>query len=277
MPLIHKVREKLSTWRIAVNVEGDATTIMRAVTSDDRRRGPAEAGDAPAPDAASLARLRPAQRRRYEGIVRRAADLFLADGIAGVKMTDVAQASGVGVATVYRYFGTKTNVAIAACTLLWREFRDAFATLGAPPEALATASGLDRMRDVLERAVRLYLERPEFIALLDEFDATMIAEHVDRARLAGYAAQVDSFYDACERVFRAGVADGSIRADVDFPLFYRAATHALAGIAEKLVRGEILPSDDFSDAEREIACVVDMATAYLAPSFAGVAASGRKR
>jgi hypothetical protein len=41
-----------------------------------------------------------------------------------VKMTDVADGGGVGVATLYRRFSTKTDLAITAGTLLWRRFNE---------------------------------------------------------------------------------------------------------------------------------------------------------
>ena len=40
-----------------------------------------------------------------------AAALFLRDGIEAVRMTDIAEASGVGVATLYRHFATKLRIA----------------------------------------------------------------------------------------------------------------------------------------------------------------------
>ena len=44
-------------------------------------------------------------------VVAVAAQLFLRDGVEQVKMTDIAREAGVGVATIYRHFQTKTRLA----------------------------------------------------------------------------------------------------------------------------------------------------------------------
>ena len=48
--------------------------------------------------------------KRIERAVEISAEMFLRNGIEAVKMTDIADACGVGVATLYRYFGTKTTI-----------------------------------------------------------------------------------------------------------------------------------------------------------------------
>ena len=54
--------------------------------------------------------------RRIEHAVEISAEMFLKRGIDAVKMTDIADACGVGVATLYRYFGTKTSkIGRASC------------------------------------------------------------------------------------------------------------------------------------------------------------------
>lgn len=44
-------------------------------------------------------------------------------------MTDIAEESGIGVATLYRYFGTKTSITIAAMTYLWNQMNDMFSEI----------------------------------------------------------------------------------------------------------------------------------------------------
>jgi AcrR family transcriptional regulator len=59
-------------------------------------------------------------------VVLTAAQKFLQDGIESVKMTDLADSCGVGVASLYRYFGTKTAIVAAAGTLLWQDVSKLF-------------------------------------------------------------------------------------------------------------------------------------------------------
>lgn len=198
------------------------------------------------------------RRAREEAIANAAAELFIERGIGTVKMTDIAQRCGIGVASLYRYYQTKTNVVVAAGTLLWHRYRDKFEQAESKAE-----TGFDRMRELLMRSVDTYVEHPEFLSFLDDFDHAMLVEHVDRDLLRAYDCEVSSFYALYEQAFSDGIADGTIRSDVDFPMFYRAVSHALVGVGEKLIRGEILPSDDFSQGKDEMVCLVDMALGYL--------------
>ncbi len=63
---------------------------------------------------------------KKEDIIRTASALFLKQGIDSVRMTDIADAAGLGVASLYRYFGTRTKVVIEAGTRLWQDIQKQF-------------------------------------------------------------------------------------------------------------------------------------------------------
>ncbi|MCH3942830.1 MAG: TetR/AcrR family transcriptional regulator [Atopobiaceae bacterium] len=197
-----------------------------------------------------------------EAAVRAAARLFLERGIGSVKMTDVADGCGVGVATLYRHFSTKTDLAIEAATLLWGSFHASFRELVAT-SSFDAESGLGKLRLILDQYRIAYREHPDFVAFLDEFDRFVLDERVDVARLEAYGSEVNAFYPVLEEAYRLGRADGSIAREVDFGVFFQAVAHALMGVAEKLVRGEVLPTDDFSHGEEELECIVSMAIESL--------------
>ena len=50
------------------------------------------------------------KKKRMEYIVEKAAEIFCAQGIDNTKVTDIAKAADVGVASVYRYFKTKSEL-----------------------------------------------------------------------------------------------------------------------------------------------------------------------
>lgn len=197
-----------------------------------------------------------------EHVVACAAQLFLRKGIADVKMVDIARASGVGVATVYRHFSTKARIAVLAATLLWRRFNAQILSLVESDEFLAL-NGLERMHVLLECYCTGYAAHGDFVAFLDEFDHLVLSEHLDKSELAAYGAGIDSFYIIFEDAYQLGRQDGSIVCDLDFRVFYQATAHALMGAAQKFVRGGVIPSDAASDGSAEIKCIVDMAVRSL--------------
>ena len=59
---------------------------------------------------------------RRERLLETGFRLFAAHSIEAVKLQDVATASGVGVATLYRYFENKPNLVIEIGTRKWIEY-----------------------------------------------------------------------------------------------------------------------------------------------------------
>ena len=61
-----------------------------------------------------------AQRR--ERLLDEAFRLFAARSIESVKLTEIAEAAGLGIVTLYRYFKTKPDLVIELATKKWIEY-----------------------------------------------------------------------------------------------------------------------------------------------------------
>jgi len=109
--------------------------------------------DVPAPGAAPLG-----QRQR---ILDTALSLMGQRGVDGTSMRDLAQATGLNVASLYHYFPSKRDLLVAV--LAERGFLDDLASTG-PPSGLTGASfGLD---DLLSELLSSMLEVEDFIRLM---------------------------------------------------------------------------------------------------------------
>ncbi|MBQ4310714.1 MAG: TetR/AcrR family transcriptional regulator [Oscillospiraceae bacterium] len=200
--------------------------------------------------------------RREELAVASAARLFLEKGLDNVRMTDIADDCGVGVATLYRYFGTKTIIAIEAVSYLWNDlgrlFEERFRE-----EELSSLSGIERLDRLIRMFTLLYSSHKDFIKLLDDFDRLMVTEGVPKEQLAEYEKNVFNFYNVLESAYLKGCEDKSVRTDIDFRLYYLTFTHALTQMCKKFIQGEILPSDDFSKAKSELDLMADAAVGMI--------------
>ena len=199
----------------------------------------------------------PGKSSRRLDMVRCAAALFLRDGIAAVRMTDVAEVADVGVATLYRRFKTKTGLVIAAGTFLWNRFNDHVRSFIAEP-AFVSATGAAELDMLFAWYRDAYLSYPDFVRFVEDFDHLVLAEKVDPKLLVEYARAVDSSYPIFEEAYRQGLADGSIQREVDFGVLYRTAAHAMMGIAQRIAHGDVIPSDDFTHGAEELDCVAHM-------------------
>ena len=200
--------------------------------------------------------------KRVERAVAVCAELFLANGIENVKMTDIADVSGIGVATLYRYFGTKIGIAIDAMTFLWDDLKNLFSGVF-DSETFLSQTGIKQLQDMLKMFIVLFTAHKDFMRLIGEFDRFVIHENVSPEQLEVYEKSVINFYPMIERAYNKGVEDGTVREIPEFRIYYLTFAHALTEMSKKFIDGEILPSDDFSDAEKELAMLIDCAVSYL--------------
>lgn len=202
------------------------------------------------------------KNKRIENAVATCAELFLKYGIDAVRMTDIADESGVGVATLYRYFGTKTGITIAAMTYLWDQMNEMINGVF-ESEMFLSQSGLKQLHDLMKMYIVIYQAHPAFMKTLGEFDLMLSFENVPKEELKDYERAVINFYPVFEKAYVAGLADGSVREIPDIKLFYLSYAHSLMELSKKLIHGELLPSDDFSFAEKELETIIDTVIYFL--------------
>ena len=198
---------------------------------------------------------------REDGIVYVAAELFLQNGIENVKMTDVAEKAEVGVASLYRYFGTKDTLVIRAGALLWRDLDRLFSEVYEAADFRARP-GIEQVSRLFGVYLTLFREQPAFIRFVGEFDNFVRAGQTGREAMAEYEQSVLNFYPVFLSAYETGIRDGTIRPIASPRLFYNSVCHAVMALSQKLLGGEILEADGMAD-ERELRLLLEMAERYL--------------
>jgi AcrR family transcriptional regulator len=166
------------------------------------------------------------QRRR---ILDAASKLFDQRGIDRVTMAEITEASGVQPSTMYQYFSSKDDIVWAILEEFIRERGGPAAeAMKHAPNALARITALlDLMADDLTK-------NPEKVRFMAQFDA-MYARHWPVERLLSLESQIhpDPFQFFSELI-REGIADGSLRADLDPELTMHAVMNAVIGAQRRL-------------------------------------------
>lgn len=202
------------------------------------------------------------KNKRYEKAVEVSAQLFLKNGIDSVKMTDIADECGIGVATLYRWFGTKNGITIEAMTYMWNELNKMFSGIF-ESEVFLSQSGIKQLNDLMRMFIVLYEAHPGFMRLLSEFDLLLISENIPKKDLKEYERSIINFYPVFENSYMMGIADGTVREIPDIRMFYLSFAHTLMELSKKLIQGELLPNDDFSHAEEELSMIIEAAVFFL--------------
>ena len=181
-----------------------------------------------------------------------AVKLFLTGSISGVTVKDIAKECGVGEATVYRYFSTKSDLIIACAVKLQKKVEKLFLKSG-----VADKNGVERLESFYGTFLDIYREKPELYRFLSEFDAYCISE--SDGALDEYADNMDRFKAAFLSAYRDGVRDGSVREINDLETFYYSTTHALLSLCKKLTaQREIVRQDKLTDGESEVAELINI-------------------
>lgn len=208
--------------------------------------------------------LQEEKNSRRSSALLTAATIFLSRGIDEVKMTDIADECGLGVASIYRYFGTKTKLLIMVGELLWADARVLFDEAAARAD-YAELSGFRQLSVLFSVYETIFRYHKDFLRFLRDFDATMLRENVPKAELSSYERGLFEFFDYFKAAYDKGTADRSVRADIDLELFYYSATHMLLSAGQKFIAGAIVESDDDTRAEAEIKIMLDMVLTYISP------------
>ncbi|WP_248964142.1 TetR family transcriptional regulator [Sphaerisporangium perillae] len=127
----------------------------------------------------------PEQRARHLRILRAAARMGAEKGLERVQMHEVAKAAGVAIATLYRYFPSKTHL----FTALMAEQIDRFSETVPRPDP--GTSPEDAAGEVLVLASRQLLRRPALAtAMLQSANAASAAAVADAGRIDATFSQI---------------------------------------------------------------------------------------
>lgn len=202
----------------------------------------AEVRDAAAPSSTE-------QHARVTRILEAAAELATKKELERVQMHEVAKLAGVAVATLYRYFPSKTHLFVAVML-------DQIDRMGAKfaGGTYSDTSAKDAVHDTLSQVVRGLLRRPLLATAMIRSNSTAKASAVpDTARVDRNFRQL--LYSA------AGIERATER---DAELI-RVLTHAVFGIIQSCLNGRIT----IHDAESDLRTACDSLLSEWPRSFTG--------
>ncbi|TXG90977.1 TetR/AcrR family transcriptional regulator [Rhodococcus rhodnii] len=150
----------------------------------------------------------PHERRRQ--ILDRAAEIFAVKGVAATSIRDIASAVGVRSGALYHYFPSKE----AIVTEIVREYIDHIASR-CRAVALGTRPPLDRLAALAEIALDSNVRYSGATSIWRREGDAMRR----RVEAAGLAERADEMQQTWRDAIAAGIAEGTLRTDVDPDVF----------------------------------------------------------
>jgi AcrR family transcriptional regulator len=166
------------------------------------------------------------QRRRILDAARK---LFDERGIDRVTMAEITAASGLQPSTVYQYFSNKDDIVWEIVSqLMVNASEDAAQSLEGAP------NGLSKITRLLEYMAEELANNQARVRFMAQFDA-MYARDWPAERLLTLEAQVNPpGMQYFEDLIREGIADGSLRPDLDPKLTMHAVINTVIGAQRRL-------------------------------------------
>lgn len=191
-----------------------------------------------------------------------AIQLFFDKGITDVTMADIANESEIGVASLYRYFGTKKNLVIESAIYIWNDLNPLFSDIVNSKEYIE-ATGCDQISKLASIFVMLYNEHSIFLRFIHDFDSYVIHEHIMPDDLENYEKGIFNFYVYFNKAIEKGLKDQTIRSNFDSRVFYLTTTHTLMALTQKLCSPQIIKSDSDIIGGKEIQTLIDIFINYI--------------
>lgn len=202
-----------------------------------------------------LAEERDGQKNaRIERILLAAFSLFSHNGFDAIAMTDIAKEAEIGVASLYRYFETKDEIAIRTAMWAWESQKKLIMPI-LNDTGYYAKSGIEELEEIFDLFCKLFQNEPDFFRYIYFFDAYIVCQKIDSERLLPYQEVIQSVQTLIGNAIHKGIEDGSISKDYkdNEKQLYFSLMHTLFSVTQKLtLTGKMLKMDETNDGVQQL-------------------------
>lgn len=202
----------------------------------------------------------PQRNARIEKILSSAYELFSKRGIEDVAMTDIADRSKIGVASLYRYFETKEILVVRTATQVWEtQMENVLPSLLRPK--YKNSNGYDQLQEIFALFIRLYEKETDFLRFIYLFDAFAVKEKIPKEAMANYEAKILLVKQIISDAIQKGFDDGSIGEKYKpyGEMLYFTLMHTFFSVAQKLsLSGKMLDMDTKKNGSIQLKLLADV-------------------
>lgn len=191
---------------------------------------------------------------RMNRILENAFLLFSEKGIDTIAMTDIAKKAEIGVASLYRYYDTKDEIAIRTAIWAWEKQKRKIL----PEISTDDFSGLNGISQI-EKIISLFIELFElenaFFRFIYFFDSYAVRTGITADRLTDYENIIESVHQIVKKSLDKGFEDKSINVKFENRCneLYFTLMHTIFSVTQKLcLSGNMLNMDRIISGKKEL-------------------------
>ena len=182
--------------------------------------------------------------------------LFTEKTIDGVSLEMVAKEAGIGVATLYRYFGSKTDLAVAVSVWKWQEYLEQIRERTDVKRQEMT--GAENFSVYLNSFLVLYRDHRDLLRYNQFFNVYLQRAGADKARMAPYEQVIGGFAELFRVIWEKGAEDGTLRTEIPWQQAFSATLHMMLAAVTRYAVGLAYQPEEGSGPEEELALLRDM-------------------
>lgn len=197
---------------------------------------------------------------RKNRIFSSAFELFSLKGIDTIAMTDIAKKAEIGVASLYRYFETKEEIAIRTAIWIWEKEKKLISEK-LFDENFANLSGIEQLNSILKMFVYLYENETLFLRFIYFFDSYAVRTQIEKSHLIDYEKTIISVQSLVENSINKGFEDNSISKEYknNSNFLYFTLMQTLFSTAQKLsLNSNLLSSDSITSGKKELELLIEI-------------------
>lgn len=197
---------------------------------------------------------------RKNRILKSAFFLFSEKGIDTIAMTDIAKKAEIGVASLYRYYETKEEIAIRTSIWIWEKEKEVISKL-LFSNNYETLSGIDQLEKICRMFITLLETEESFLRYIYFFDSFAVRTNISKEKLNDYEKTIESVNNIVFEAIKKGISDNSI--DKKFngkeQQLYFSILHSLFCMSQKLsLNQNLLKMDSKESGKDELELIITL-------------------
>ena len=178
--------------------------------------------------------------------------VFAERTIDAVNLTEVANAAGLGMATVYRNFNSKTALVLEIGTWVWADYNnESKKNLGR-----SGATGGEEYEIYLDAFIDLYRNHRDILRFNQFFNIYVQREGIPQEMMRPYNDVIEALVNRFHLTYEKGKADGTLRTDEPEQEIFSKTIHLMLAAVTRYAVG--LVYDSGIDPEKELLFLKEM-------------------
>lgn len=198
---------------------------------------------------------------KREIVIETVFKLFAENKIEPVTMTVVADNCNMGVASIYRYFGTKKELVIAVAAKKWREY---YSELQKYYKELNVdkMTAAQELEFYIDRYIDLYNENSDLLNFNANFGIYIGSEDTTKDEMRPYNSIIDKFINRFHMLYKKAQDDKTICTDISERSILYNIMYTMMSALSKYSTNIIHSADQDRNYEKEICQLKDMYLEY---------------